>query len=58
MHGKIVLISDDADFFEYIVPKLSLRNSDELYRYKFKEIPDKLHLFESSLLIVNSENRL
>lgn len=57
MHGKIVLISDDADFFEYIVPKLSLRNSDELYRYKFKEIPDKLHLFESSLLIVNSENR-
>ena len=56
MQGKVVLISDDADFFEYIVPKLSLRNSDEIFRYKFVDVPDKLHLFESSLLIVNSEN--
>ena len=57
MHGKVVLISDDADFFEYIVPKLALRNSDEIFRYKFKEVPDKIHLFDSSILIVNSENK-
>ena len=57
MHGKVILISDDEDFFEYILPKLSLRNSDEVFRYRFKEIPDKLYLFESSLLIVNSENK-
>ncbi len=57
MQGKVILISDDKDFFEYIIPKLSLRKSDELFRYKFDEIPDKLHLFNSSLLIVNSENR-
>lgn len=56
MQGKIVLISDDTDFFEYILPKLSLRNSDEIFKYKFSEIPDKIHLLELSLLLVNSEN--
>lgn len=56
MQGKVVLISDDTDFFEYIIPKLSLRNSDEIFKYKFSDVPEKLHLFNSSLLIVNSEN--
>jgi len=55
MQSKVILISDDADFFEYIVPKLSLRNSDEIFKYGFNEIPEKLHLFGNSLLIVNSE---
>ena len=55
MQSKIVLISDDSNFFEYIIPKLSLRKSDELFRFKFHELPDKLHLLNSSLLIVNSE---
>ena len=56
MQGRIVLISDDNDFFEYILPKLTLRKSDEIYRFTFDEVPDKLHLLYSSLLIINSEN--
>ena len=55
MQSRIVLISDDADFFEYMVPKLSLRKSDELYRFSFNEIPEKLHFIQLSLLIVNGE---
>ena len=56
MRSKIVLISDDSDFFEYITPKLKLRNSDELFSFKFSELPDKIHLLTSSLLIINSEH--
>ena len=56
MQSKIVLISDDSDFFEYIIPKLNLRNSDELFSFKFAELPEKLPQLTSSLLIVNSEN--
>lgn len=53
---RIVLISDDADFFEYIAPKLILRKSDELYRFSFDALPEKLHLVLNSVLIMNSEN--
>lgn len=56
MQEKLVLISDEPDFFEYIIPKLSLRKSDELYRFKFSELPEKIHLLNSSLMIINSEN--
>ena len=56
MQNRIVLISDDSDFFEYISPKLSLRKSDELYRYGFDSLPDCLDLLSSSLLIINSES--
>lgn len=56
MRSKIILISDDSDFFEYIIPKLKLRKSDELFSFKFSELPDKIHLLSSSLLVVNSEN--
>ena len=55
MQSKIILISDDTDFFEYIVSKLKLRKSDELFRFAFSDLPDKLHLLSSSLLIINSE---
>ena len=55
MQSRIVLISDDSDFFEYITPKLALRRSDELYRFSFDDLPDKLHILRSSLLVVNSE---
>ena len=57
MQSKVVLISDDADFFEYITPKLSLRKSDELFKFDFDSVPEKSHLLASSLLIVNSENK-
>ena len=56
MLGRIVIISDDNDFFEYIIPKLILRKSDELFRFSFDDITEKFHLLDSSLLIINSEN--
>ena len=56
MQSRIVLISDDVDFFEYIYQKLNLRKSDELFKFKFEEIPKKIHLLSTSLLIINSEN--
>ena len=55
MQNRIVLISDDFEFFNYISPKLSLRKSDELYRFSYDELPEKSHLLMSSLLIINSE---
>ena len=56
MQNRIVLISDDSDFFEYVLPKLSLRKSDELYRYGFDSLPECLDLISTSLLIINSES--
>jgi len=56
MRDRLILISDDSDFFEYIIPKLALRKSDELFRFNFKELPNKIHQLQSSLLIINSEN--
>lgn len=53
---RIVLISDDSDFFEYISPKLILRKSDELFKFAFDDLPEKIHLLSTSLLIINSEN--
>ena len=57
MQEKIVLISDDSNFFDYIIPKLALRKSDEIYRFCFDELPEKIHLLDTSLLIINSENK-
>ena len=56
MANKIVLISDDSDFFDYIKSKLELRKSDELFTFSFDAVPERIHLIESSVLIVNSEN--
>ena len=56
MLGRVVLISDDADFFEYIIPKLLLRKSDELFRFSFADLTEKFHQLDASLLIINSEN--
>lgn len=56
MASKIVLISDDSDFFEYIKAKLELRKSDELFTFSFDSVPEKLQFLETAVLIVNSEN--
>lgn len=56
MANRIVLISDDTDFFDYIKSKLELRKSDELFTFAFDAVPDKIHLLETAVLIVNSEN--
>ncbi len=56
MQSRIVLISDDVDFFEYMYPKLKLRKNDELFKFNFESIPNKIHLLSTSTLIINSEN--
>lgn len=56
MADRIVLVSDDSDFFEYVRLKLELRKSDELFSYAFDDIPEKIHLLENSVLIINSES--
>ena len=38
MANKIVLISEDIDFFEFIITKLELRRTDELFSYSFDNI--------------------
>lgn len=57
MTSKIVLISDDKDFFDYIKNKLELRKSDELFTFSFDSILNKIHLLDTSLLIINAENQ-
>lgn len=52
----IILVSDDSNFFEYIVPKLSLRKCDEIYKFNFEKFKSNLDLFKASLVIINSEN--
>ena len=39
MADKVVLVSDDSDFFEYLKSKLPLRKSDELFCFSFDDIP-------------------
>lgn len=56
MQSKVVLVSDDSDFFEYIIPKLALRKYDEIFRFSFDEMPLKLHLLRNAVIIANSEN--
>lgn len=56
MHSRIALISDDSDFFEYIVQKLVLRKSDELFCLNFNDLPENLDILSTSALVINSEN--
>lgn len=56
MSNKIVLVSDDKDFFEYIRTKLLVRKTDEIFYFSFEEIPEKFHLLDTAVLIINSEN--
>ena len=54
MANRIILISDDSDFFEYIRTKLELRKSDELFAFSFDETLEKLHLIDAAVLIVKN----
>lgn len=56
MANRIILVSDDSDFFDFIRLKLELRKSDELFTFSFDDIPDKVDLLQTSVIIVNSEN--
>lgn len=55
MAGKIVLISDDTDFFDFIRQKIELRKYDELFTFSFDGVPEKISFIKNSVLIVNSE---
>lgn len=56
MATRIVLVSDDINFFDYIRAKLSLRKSDELLTFSFDEIIECFHLLDTAVFIVNSES--
>jgi len=56
MANRIVLISDDLDFFEFIRAKLVLRKSDELFTFSFDDVPEKMPFLKTALLIINSES--
>ena len=56
MSNRIVLISDDSDFFDFIKMKMELRKNDEILTCSFDEIPEKLNIFKGNVLVVNSEN--
>lgn len=55
MTSKIVLISEDTDFFDFIITKLELRKTDELFSFSFDKILNNLHHISTALVIVNSE---
>lgn len=55
MSNKIILASDDVDFFEYIIQKLKIRKSDEIYRFNYESLIKNYQLIDSSLVILNSE---
>lgn len=55
MSNRIVLISDDVNFFDFIKNKLELRKSDELFTFGFEDVPEKMDLLQTSVIIVNSE---
>lgn len=55
MANRIVLVSDDSDFFVYIRTKLELRKSDELFLFSFDEVLDNLHQILPAVIIINSE---
>ena len=55
MSSKIVFISDDTDFFEYMVSKIKLRKSDEVFRFNFDNFIKNYHLLTNSLVIINSD---
>lgn len=56
MTSKIVLVSDDLNFFEFIKAKLELRKSDELLMLNFDSVPEQLSEIETAVLIINTEN--
>lgn len=55
MANRIVLVSDDNDFFEYILTKLELRKSDELFKFGFDSLLENIHNFPTAVFILNSE---
>lgn len=55
MANKIVLISEDTNFFEFIITKLELRKTDELFSFTFDNILENIHHITTSLVIINSE---
>ena len=56
MASKIVLISDDLNFFDFIKLKLELRKSDEIFSFTFDSVTEKIHLLASSVIIIDAEN--
>ena len=58
MQNQVALVSDDTDFFEYILPKLTLRKSDEVYKLNFDNILETIENLQSVIFIINSEKNI
>lgn len=56
MSGRVVLVSDDSNFFDYIRAKIALRKSDELFTFSFYELIEAVHLLDTAVFIVDSES--
>lgn len=56
MAGRIVLISDDTNFFDFVKLKLELRKSDELFSFTFDAVTEKIHLLKTSVIFIDAEN--
>lgn len=56
MQGRIVLVSNDSDFFEFILSKIVLRKNDVVDFLNFTDIPERMNLITPSVLIIDSEN--
>ena len=57
MQNRIVLVSDDSDFFEYLIPKLFIRKNDEIFRWSYEKFYEKMSLYKNSVIIINAENK-
>jgi len=55
MANKIALISDDLNFYDYMKDKINMRKSDELFVFKFDDVPSKIQYLKSAIFIINSE---
>ncbi len=56
MSNKIILVSEDLNFFEYFIQKLRLRKSDEIFRFSFEKLVSNFHLVNTSVIILNADN--
>ncbi|MCQ2754150.1 MAG: hypothetical protein MJ231_03780 [bacterium] len=56
MTTQFVLVSDDKDFFNFMLEKLASRKSDEFLLYSFDDVINNAHLLKSSIIIINSES--
>ena len=56
MQNRVVLVSNDNNFFEFMLPRLSLRKNDDVFRFSYNVFLEKISLLSASIIILDSEN--